>query len=162
MQYQLMHTQVCHLRHEPLPCNVQGPFRYRLLGVLATVVLETPKHLHWLIPWEWSMHEVLLSKERDLCRRHHTPSMSHSCRDGFQKTISKGPRSSCGKPGFGGTSAIASSSWTEWVVRFVVFNMYLLKLIQIIWMGRMASTTICLNSSSNKIFLSLVACQHSA
>ena len=75
-----MRTQVCHLRHEPLPCNVQGPFRYRLLGVLATVVLETPKHLHWLIPWEWSTLEVLLSKELDLCRRHHTPSTSHSQR----------------------------------------------------------------------------------
>ena len=150
-----MRTQVCHLRHEPLPCNVQSPLRYRLLGVLATVVLETPKHLHWLIPWEWSTHEVLLSKERDLCRRHHTPSTSHSQRR-LSEDHQQGSQELMRKTRVWGnqTSATAGSSWTEWLVRFVVFNMYLLKLIQIIWMGRMDFTAICLNSNKrNSYFL---------
>lgn len=135
-------------------CRVR--LRYRLLGVLATVVLETPQRPSPVgFPGRTCMR-CFFQRNATLCRRHHTL-QCHSCRDCFQKTISKGPRNSCGKPGFGGTSATASSSWTEWVVRFVVFNMYLLKLIQIIWMGGYFYYYMLGNSSSNKIFLSLVA-----
>lgn len=42
------------------------------------------------------------------------------------------PETHVEKPGFGGTSATASSSWAEQAVRFMAFNIYLLKLIQII------------------------------
>lgn len=71
-----MCAQGSHLRHEPLPSNGQGTLRYRLPRVLAAVVLQTPTYLCWQVPWGWSMHEVLVAKESDLCPRHHVPSLT--------------------------------------------------------------------------------------